>query len=207
MGTYEFSLILEGANALSDSAADTLFEAGCADATFGEVDGSQFADFSRKARSFAEAVGSAKRAIESAVPGIRVIRVEPEDLVTASDIAERTGRSRESVRLLIAGERGPGGFPLPVSHLRSRGRLWRWADAARWFATELGERFPASVGADFLAALNAALEVRRMASRLERAREREEVARVVGEDAALYLATEPGERRLPPKVRRARDGS
>lgn len=186
MGTYEFTLILEGTDVLGDEAANTLFEAGCGDATFGEVDGCQYADFTRRARSLADAVGSAKRAIEVAVPGVRVIRVDPEDLVTATDIAERTGRSRESVRLLVAGERGPGGFPPPISHLKSRSRIWRWTDVARWFASALHESFPSSKGADFIAALNGALEVRRMAYRLERATEREEVARVVSEDAALY---------------------
>lgn len=192
MATYEFTLILEGADALSTPAVDALFGAGCDDATFGEVDGCQYADFTRRSRSLAEAVGSAKRAVESAVPGLRVIRVEPEDLVTAADIAERTGRSRESVRLLIAGERGPGGFPSPVSHLKSRGRIWRWSDVTRWFAASLGEEFPAGKGADFLAAVNGALEVRRMAARLERDRERVEVARIVQESAVPYVGHEWG---------------
>lgn len=186
MGTYGFTLILEGADVLGDEATDALFEAGCADATFGEVDGSQYADFNRRARSLAEAIGSAKRAIESAVPEVRVIRVEPEDLVTAADIADRTGRTRESVRLLIAGKRGPGGFPPPISHLRSRGRIWKWTDVARWFVTELGEKLPSLKEADFISALNGALDVRRMAHRIERASEREEVARIVREDSALY---------------------
>ena len=186
MGTYEFTLILEGADVLDEEAADALFEAKCGDATFGEVDACQYADFTRRARSLAEAVGSAKRAIESAVPGVRVIRVEPEDLVTAADIAERTGRSRESVRLLIAGQRGPGGFPAPVSHLKSRGRIWKWADVVRWFASALSEAHHSIKEADFISALNGALEVRRMAHRIERVSEREEVARLVREDAALY---------------------
>lgn len=186
MGMYEFTLILEGPDVLGDEAANALFEAGCGDATFGEVDGSQYADFTRRARSLARAIGSARRAIESAVPGARVIRVEPEDLVTATDIADRTGRTRESVRLLISGERGPGAFPPPVSHLRSRGRIWKWTDVARWFSTELGVKVPSLEEADFISALNGALEVRRMAARIARASEREEVARVVREDATLY---------------------
>lgn len=57
-------------------------------------------------------------------------RVEPDDLVTMSEIAERRGRSRESVRVLVAGRRGRGDFPAPVSHLRSRSRLWRWPEVA-----------------------------------------------------------------------------
>ena len=191
MATFEFSLILEGADALSEEAADSLFRAGCDDATFGEVDGCQYADFTRKARTFADAVGTAKRAIESAVPGLRVARVEPEDLVAAADIAERTGRTRESIRLLVAGQRGPGGFPQPVSHLKSRGRIWRWADVARWFGDEMGEEHPSSAHANFVAAINGALEVRRMAARLPGSRDRAEVAGVAREGAALYRARAP----------------
>ena len=65
----------------------------------------------------------------------RVIHVEPDELVTMSEIAERLERSRESIRLLISGERGSGDFPAPVSHLRTRTRFWRWPDVLRWFGT------------------------------------------------------------------------
>lgn len=186
MTKYEFTLILEGLDFGSDEAFDALFEAGCDDGTFGESDGVQYADFHRTARSLAEAIGSAKRAVESAVPGLRVVRVEPEDLVTASDIARRTGRTRESIRLLVAGERGPGGFPSPVTHARARNRMWRWLDVAGWFEQALGEQVDTTGEADFIAAFNSALELRRMTPRLRRAHEREEVDRVVREAPLPY---------------------
>jgi hypothetical protein len=50
------------------------------------------------------------------IQGLRVMRVEPDDIVTMAEIADRSDRTRESVRLLIAGQRGPGGFPRPMSH-------------------------------------------------------------------------------------------
>src|SRR5262245_3893733 len=128
---HEFTLVLEGSDVLDPTNLDAWFEAGCDDATFGEVDGIGFADFSREGPAAPGAILSAIEQVESAVPAVRVIRVEPDDLVNASDIAQRLGRSRESVRLLIAGERGPGGFPPPVSHLKARGRLWRWAEVTR----------------------------------------------------------------------------
>lgn len=111
-GVHEFTLVLEGADELDPSNLDAWFEAGFDDATFAEVDGVGYADFTRRAASAPAAILLAIHQLESAVPSVRVVRVEPDDLVNASDVARRLERSRESVRLLIAGERGPGGFPL-----------------------------------------------------------------------------------------------
>ncbi len=153
MTEYSFTLVIDGD---VDEKIDELFEAGCDDATFGSVDGAHYADFDREAPTLAKAISSSISDVES-VPGLRVRRVEPDDLVTASEIAERLGRSRESVRLLIAGQRGPGNFPAPVSHLRSRNRLWRWSDVAGW-AGETNAKDLAE--ARLTAAVNAALDLR-----------------------------------------------
>lgn len=153
MAEYSFTLVIDG---VVEAKLDDLFEAGCDDATFGSVDGVRYADFDREAPSLERAIYSAVEAVES-VPGLRVRRVEPDDLVTAAEIAERLGRTRESVRLLIAGKRGEGDFPAPLSHLRCRNRLWRWSEVAEWAgvasATEVDR-------AQFIAAINAALELR-----------------------------------------------
>lgn len=162
MGEYQFTLVISG-DVDHDDAIDALFEAGCDDATIGTVDGVGYADFVREARSFGEAVGSAIKQVES-ISGLQVQRVEPDDLVTMTEIAERLGRSRESVRLLIQGARGPGGFPPPVSHLKARSRLWRWSEVAAW-----AEKLPASVRSRdpfLVAAINAALALRESASKL-----------------------------------------
>jgi hypothetical protein len=181
---YEFTLILEGPDILTDDGMDALFDAGCDDATFGAVDGQQYADFTREGDSLAAAVGSAIRQIEDAIPGLMVRRVEPDDLVTASEIARRTARSRESVRLLIAGERGRGRFPAPISNLKGR-RLWRWADVAQWLTVSEPGIARLAADAGFIAALNAALEIRRHGSRLSSAQERSEVARFLRTDTKL----------------------
>lgn len=154
MSEYSFTLVIDGV--LDDETLDELFEAGCDDATFGAVDGAHYADFDREAPSLGEALSSAIADVES-VPGLRVRRVEPDDLVTMSEIAERLDRSRESVRLLIAGERGSGDFPAPVSHLRRRNRLWRWSDVAAWAGEADGDDL---AKARLIAAVNAALELR-----------------------------------------------
>jgi len=79
--------------------------------------------FDREATSLAEALVSALRDVEAA--GLVVGSVRSEDLVTLKEIASRTGRTYESVRLLAAGKRGPGGFPGPMS---SAGwTLYSWA--------------------------------------------------------------------------------
>lgn len=164
---HEFTLVLEGAGVLEPENLDAWFEAGCDDATFGEVDGVGYADFARSASTPAAAILSAIDQLESAVPSIRVIRVEPDDLVNASDMAARLGRSRESVRLLIAGERGPGGFPAPLSHLKARGRMWRWAEVAPWARKALGTELPDTDAAIFVAAINDALDLRHLSPELE----------------------------------------
>jgi hypothetical protein len=155
MNEHEFTLVIEG-DLTDEEVARVLFEAGCDDATFGVIDGLGYGEFIREASSFSDAVLSAVHQVES-VPSLRVRRVEPDDIVTMAEIAQRLDRTRESIRLLIAGRRGPGGFPPPISHGRERGRLWRWSDVADWLEKlEPEER----ESAHFIAAVNAALELR-----------------------------------------------
>lgn len=96
------------------------------------------------------------------------MRVEPDGLVTMAAIAERSGRSRESIRLLAGDQRGPGGFPPPVAYVDHKTRLWHWPDVARWL-TEHDKAKVADVdpdAADLVAALNAAFDLREHARRL-----------------------------------------
>ena len=75
---FRFTLTVEGADLLADDALDALYEAGCDDATFGVSNGVQIGGFGREATEFADAVASAIRAIESTVPGARVVAVHRE---------------------------------------------------------------------------------------------------------------------------------
>jgi hypothetical protein len=182
MRTHSFTLLLAGPDVTEESVVDALFEAGCGDALFGRRDSVQYADFDRKSESLAAAVSLAIEEVES-VPGMRVLRVEPDELVTATVIAERVGRTREGVRLLIEGKRGPGGFPAPLAWVDAKTRLWQWSDVARWFGERLGRETPLAEGAEFLAAVNAALELRNRIPRLSGADELSAVARLVDRDA------------------------
>jgi len=155
MTEHEFTLVIDG-DLTDESIAAALFEVGCDDATLGVSDGQGYGEFIREVSTLAEAVMSAIHQVES-VASLRVMHLEPDDIVTMADIAERLERTRESVRLLIAGRRGPGHFPPPFSHSRERSRLWRWSDVAEW----LGDIEPEErEAARFTAAVNAALELR-----------------------------------------------
>jgi hypothetical protein len=75
---FSFTLTIEGADILTDEALDALYEAGCGDATFGVSGGVQTGEFDREAADFAEAVASAIKAMEAAVPGALVVDVHRE---------------------------------------------------------------------------------------------------------------------------------
>ena len=164
MSTHHFTLIVDGPDVQSGAVIDALYEAGCDDALIGRTDGIQYAEFDREAAGLVEAVLSAVADIER-VDGVKVVRIADAGLVSMADIAARTGRTREGVRLLVTGARGPGGFPPPVTDPRGRYRLWRWSEVERWLATSLGEE-TATVEDHGLAAISASLELRHHGHRL-----------------------------------------
>ena len=100
MPAHSFTLLVDGADLLSYRALDALYEAGCDDATFGKRGPIQYADFNREKATLAEAIITALGDIEGAIDGARVVRIEPDEIVSLSASARRTGRSRESIRLL-----------------------------------------------------------------------------------------------------------
>ena len=166
---HHFTLIVDGPDVQQPALVDALFEAGCDDGLVGRSGGIQYIEFDREAPGLDDAVLSAVADVEK-VPGVTVARIADAGLVSMAGIAARTGRTREGVRLLIAGARGPGGFPPPVTDPRSRYRLWRWSEVERWIAAYLGE--PAESFDDgVLTAINASLELRRHGRRVHPSRQ------------------------------------
>lgn len=166
MSIHRFTLLLDGP-ALSEEDIGRLFEAGCDDAAFGLWAGSQAASFDREDATLAAAVVSGIQDIEATVPEQRVVRVELEEPVTLAEIAERTGRSREGIRSLATGKRGPGGFPAPRPGITGKVRMWLWSEVAAWFYEHFGETVGAmSQSAHFVAAVNGTLEARRQLAEL-----------------------------------------
>ncbi len=124
-------------------------------------------EFDRQALSLPEALAMALNELTNALPEATVLRVHEYDLLSMSDIAARSGRSAESVRLLVHGKRGPGGFPPAAGDLGGRMKVWRLAEVAEWFDKALGEPLPDTEDSMFLQAFNDALDIRRLSARLD----------------------------------------
>jgi hypothetical protein len=147
-------------------------------------DGTCLLEFDRQAASFPDALAMALDELRSALPEATILRVEEYDLATMGDIAARAGRTAESVRLLVNGRRGPGGFPPAAGRLGARTKVWRWTDVAEWFEQTLGEPLSDTADSAFIQAFNDALEIRRLASRLGK-RERQVVAGALPAELAV----------------------
>jgi hypothetical protein len=134
MNTYEFTFVVD--HRVSEQEIEALFDR-AEDVTPEREQARTLLGFDREAPSLVHALVSALRDVEAA--GLSVGSVCSEDLVTLTEIAARTGRTYESVRLLAAGKRGPGGFPGPMS--AAGWTLYSWAQVRPWFA----HHFPSSV--------------------------------------------------------------
>lgn len=149
-----------------------------------DEDGSFLLEFDKRASSLPRALTSGIKELLEVLPQAWVLRVEEDDLATMADIAKRAGRTPESVRLLVNGKRGPGGFPPAAGRLDARTKVWRWADVAEWFADALGESLADTEDSAFLQAFNDALELRRLTDRLGR-QQRRAVAAVLPDELAV----------------------
>jgi hypothetical protein len=159
--TANFVLVLSGVSEPDSRLEDGLYEAGCDDATLAFRNGVPYLEFDREAGSLEKAVLSAVRDTERADPRIKVVRVEPGDLVNASEIARRIGCTREYVRLLTQGKRGKGEFPTPHSGITSKALVWSWADVVRWlYEHKVIEDRTILDAAEIVRDINDALEVR-----------------------------------------------
>jgi hypothetical protein len=133
---YEFTLVLD--REPSQAELETLAAAGL-DPIGAEGPHPALAHLAIDAGTLPAAIITAVRHIESL--GIAVIGVQSADLVSLRDIATRTGRSYESVRKLAHGQRGPGGFPAPLS--TGQWALYSWAEVSAWLA----RHYPATAAA------------------------------------------------------------
>lgn len=137
-----------------------------------DQDGSFLYEFDRVAPSLPDALAASLGELTDALPEATVIRVHEYDLASMSDIAARAGRTPESIRLLVNGKRGPGGFPPAAGDLGGRMKVWRLAEVAQWFEETLGEPLPDTSDSAFLQAINNALEIRRLSHRLDKPQRR-----------------------------------
>lgn len=132
MTTYDFTFVVD-ADPHSDDFEDRFIEAGCDDATFLLMRGAAAVSFDREAESYKSAVFSAYKQIKAA--GSAVLRFEPDFLVSATDIAERSGLTKAAIGLFGKGERREG-FPAPHLRLNSKSPLWDWVSVSAWLVDQ-----------------------------------------------------------------------
>jgi len=137
MTIWTFTLRLN--RAPTDNEIDALYEAGLDDAAV--TDACLMVD--REAPTLLGAI-TAVAADVRAVPGLRAVAVDTGgDAVTLADTAQRLGRTPESLRLLAAGKRGPGGFPAPVMDT-GKIKVYSWSEVSAWLRNVLREDVPAT---------------------------------------------------------------
>jgi hypothetical protein len=129
MKTYEFTIIASGLDPTAPDFEDRFFEANCDDATLAFVKGRIVVEFQREARNFSHALASAIQDVMRT--GATIEHIEPDYLVSLSDIAERCSLSRSALSLFAKGERGES-FPSPIARITSESPLWDWVHVARW---------------------------------------------------------------------------
>jgi predicted DNA-binding transcriptional regulator AlpA len=130
MSLFEFSIIASGLDPAADDFESRFYDNGCDDATVSFQKGHIIIDFAREAISIEDAIASAVENVRAA--GATVDRVEPDPLVSLSEIAARTGLTRAAISLYAKGQRGTA-FPAPVARITSDSPLWDWAEIAKWF--------------------------------------------------------------------------
>ena len=126
---FEFAIIASGLDPGQDDFFDRFYEAGCDDATIAFQKGHIIVDFAREAATLVEAIASAVEAVRKA--GAKVERVEPDPLVSLSDMAARAGMTRAALSNYFKGVRAKS-FPATVAKVTSESPLWDWATVARW---------------------------------------------------------------------------
>ena len=124
---FDFTLLVDGPDDITEELEDKLFEARCDDATISVSSGRLSLTFARVAGSLKEAIVSAIKDVRQANIGV-VNRVDDCSLITQSEIARRIGRSRQMVHQYINGQRGPGGFPRPACSIVKTMPLWYWCE-------------------------------------------------------------------------------
>lgn len=139
---YELTFVVEGADPDDDEVVSTLSEH--LDATLARGTGVGLLTLLAEGDVALDAARNAMTSAEHLVPQIRFLYLD-RDLVGISEIAERTGRSRQNVYQWVRSERHatvPAPFP-KVEGVVGRARIWLWSEVNAWLrAVGLGDDIP-----------------------------------------------------------------
>lgn len=152
--TFEFAIIASGLDPEADDVFDRFFDAGCDDATIAFQKGHFIVDFAREAATLEDAIASAIRDVTKA--GAKVERIEPDPLVSLSDMAARAGLTRAALTNYFKGHRAEA-FPPPVARVTTESPLWDWATVARWMYAHKKLSREEAVAAEIVRAANEAI--------------------------------------------------
>ena len=135
---FDFQIFWAGADTSDETFLDRLFEADCDDAIVYFKDGYLCLDFSRESESAESAVISSIKDIERSGIGGSIERVEPEDLASLSEIANRVGVTRSALQKYARGASKVGkDFPRPVQNIASpRRELFSTFEVMNWMLSK-----------------------------------------------------------------------
>lgn len=109
---------------------EALGEVGCTDALVGVGQmGLVALDFTREASTAHDAVTSAIKDVQTAIPGANLVEAAP-DIVGLSEVADLLGYSRQYLRKIACGALG---FPSPIHE--GKPSIWHLAPVLGWFET------------------------------------------------------------------------
>ena len=134
MKEFEFTLKfnLSDSSVEPDAFIERLEKEGCDDALIGVGQKRRIAlQFNREAKTALDAVVSAIKDVERAIPDAKLIEATP-DLVGLSDIAEILGFSRQNMRKLMLSNMTS--FPSPIHE--GKVSLWHLSSILAWFINE-----------------------------------------------------------------------
>lgn len=129
MATFDFTIIASGLDPEAEDFEARFYDGACNDATVSYQNGHIILDFGRDAPSITEAIVTAVQ--DATAAGVTVERVEPDPLVSLSDMAARSGMGRAAMTNYSKGHRLDG-FPAPIMRVTSPSPLWDWAEVAEW---------------------------------------------------------------------------
>ncbi|MFF8912294.1 helix-turn-helix transcriptional regulator [Streptomyces sp. NPDC015032] len=129
---YEFLFVVDGVGVDDDVAVGIIFDE--FDGLLTRHRGKHLLDVSEAGDSAIDAAHRLVVRLHQELPSLRLLRLDP-DLVGASDIADRTGRSRQNILQWVNGERrhDARAFPDPEGTV-GRSLVWRWAEVNAWLA-------------------------------------------------------------------------
>ena len=134
MKEYEFTLkfSLNDASEKADTYIEALEREGCDDAIIGIGQNGRIAlQFNREGNSALQAVISAIKDVEKAIPNAKLIEATP-DLVGVTDIAQTLSLSRQYMRKLMLNNKDS--FPTPIHE--GKASLWHLSTVLGWLKKE-----------------------------------------------------------------------